>query len=164
MYGVGGAFDKRLGKVTKVNPSKPAVEDGSGHRSCYWKLNLTRVGNVASTFGYCSICKRPSEVAHPCPNSASGGVRCQGIIQGSYNWRLQSLSTSRPNPSERPVNESMGIFLARQLGAALSRLGFLEVSDDIVEAINSGLRSSSPAPRGVAPASHSVSPSTSNLD
>jgi hypothetical protein len=35
VYGVGGAFDKRLRKVTKVNPSKPAVEDSSGCHSCY---------------------------------------------------------------------------------------------------------------------------------
>jgi hypothetical protein len=40
--GIGGIFDKRLGKITKLNPSKPAVEDGSGRRSCYWLENLKR--------------------------------------------------------------------------------------------------------------------------
>ena len=73
VYGVGGAFNKRLRRVTKVNPSKPAVEDGTGHRGCYWKLNLSRVGTVNSRFGYCSLCKRPSEYDQPCPYSASGG-------------------------------------------------------------------------------------------
>jgi len=159
VYGVGGAFNKRLGRVTKVNPSKPAVEDGMGHRGCYWKLNLSRVGTIDSRFGYCSICKRPSEYDQPCPYSASGGKRCQGVIRGNYDWKLKSLVSSSTEHPKRIRSEPMSIFLAKQLGAALSRLGLSEVSDDIIEAIRSGLKDSTLAPRDSAPALRPVSPS-----
>ena len=69
--GVGGTFDKCLGKVTKVNPSKPVVEDGTGHRGSYWKLNLKKIGTIKSRFGSFYSCKTPSEDDQPCPYSAT---------------------------------------------------------------------------------------------
>jgi hypothetical protein len=142
VYGVGGAFDKRLGKVTKVNPSKPAIEDSSGRQSCYWKLNLARVGSIDSRFGYCSNCKRPSEFNIPCPHNASGNRRCLGVIRGNYNWKLESQTSSRRDLLKVVKNEPMGIFLAKQLGAALFRLGISEVTDDIIGAVKQGLKDS----------------------
>lgn len=161
VYGVGGAFHKHLGKITKVNPSKPAVEDGRGHRGCYWKENLARVGNVDSRFGFCSLCEKPSEFGKPCPRGGTGGKRCPGIIQGDLNWKLKRRSTIRTEVQQGVGIESVGVFLARQLGAALFRLGFQEVSDSIVDAVKQGLREASMVSHGSDPKLPSVLPPAS---
>jgi hypothetical protein len=162
VYGVGGSFNKRLGKVTKVNPSKPAVEDSKGQRSCYWEENLFRVGEFKSRFGYCSSCNKPSQIDKPCPFGAPGGRGCRGIVRGNLNWKLQSLGVPRREASaERGGNASMGIFLAKQLGASLARLGISDLSAEILEAVRSGMREVSITPRVSIAELPSVSPSPS---
>ena len=164
VYGVGGAFNQCLGKITKVNPSKPAVEDGTGRCSCYWRENLKRVGSVTSRFGKCSVCKRPGEFDKPCAFNGVGSKGCQGIIRGNYDWRMKSQTPSEVKTTAATGQQSMGIFLAKQLGAALFRLGFSEVTADVIDSVKHGLREASTARRGVSLDPRSVSPSASLLD
>jgi hypothetical protein len=144
--GVGGAFDKKLGRVTKVNTSKPVLEDGAGCRGCYWKANLSRVGRVDSRFGFCSLCNRPSEFAKPCPRSGTGGLHCSGVIAGDYNWKLIKNFSPRLDPPMDIAGDCMATFLAKQLGAALFRLGLVEITDEILDAVLQGFRDSASSP------------------
>jgi hypothetical protein len=148
VYGIGGIFDKRLGKITKLNPSKPAVEDGSGRRSCYWRENLKRVGSVNSRFGRCSICKRPGEFDKPCPYNGIGKHRCLGIIRGNFDWKMKIHAPAVTHATPETGQHTMGLFLAKQLGAALFRLGFSKVTNDIIDALKHGLREASTGRRG----------------
>ena len=143
VYGIGGAFDKRLGKITKINPWKPAVEDGSGSRSCYGRENLKKVGDVDSRFGRCSLCKRPGDFAKPCPYNGIGKHQCQGTIQGNLDWRMKARVPLVINAPREKGQHKMGVFLAKQLGAALFRLGFSEISEDIIDSLKLGLREAS---------------------
>jgi hypothetical protein len=164
VYGIGGAFDKRLGKVTKLNPAKPAVEDGAGRRSCYWRENLKRVGSISSIFGRCSVCKRPGEVDEPCPYNGIGKHRCQGIIRGNFDWKMKIHTPPLSNAIRETGQHTMGLFLAKQLGAALFRLGFSEVPDDIIDSLKHGLREASTERRGLALALPFVAASSSAAD
>jgi hypothetical protein len=58
----------------------------------------------------------------------------------------------------------MGVFLAKQLGAALFRLGFSEVSDDIIASLKHGLREASTDCRGLRLDPRLVSTSASAMD
>lgn len=158
IYGVGGAFDKKLGKITKINPSMPAVEDSSGRKGCYWKTNMLRVGTVSSRFGYCSSCQRPSAVGEPCQHSGTGGNRCPGIVRGNYDWKLKNQAPERSVPAEDVKGKSVGMFLAKQLGEALFLLGFKEISDDIIAEVRFGLKRSATARRGLRLEPRSSSP------
>jgi hypothetical protein len=149
IYGTSGSFVKRVGKITKVNPSKPAVEDASGRRSCYWKTNMLRIGNVESRFGYCSVCNKPSEFDEPCPHSGSRGDSCQGIIQGNFDWKLVNRDPERNDLPAEDAKKSFGMLLARQLGEALFLLGIVEISEDIIAEVRAGFRSSATARRGL---------------
>ena len=135
---------------TKVNPSRPVVEDDKGNSGCFWKLNLKKVGTKSSRFGHCSICDKPSEYAWPCPYGAPGGKRCPGVMQGKLNWRLWDLTQSAKNCPEKVVVESMSTFLTRQFGAALKRLGLSEFSEELIAPVRLGMREATSTPQGLA--------------
>ena len=135
VYGVDRPFDKRLGRIPKVNPSRPAVEDAKGNRSCFWKLKLKNVGTESSRFGYCPICGKPSEYALPCPYGAPGGKLCPGIIWGSLSWKLPDMTPPIKIWPKRVETQSIGLFLARQFGAVLKRLGFSELPEELTAAV-----------------------------
>jgi hypothetical protein len=164
--GISGSFDERVGEITKINPSKPAVEDASGRQSCHWKTNMLRVGTVDSRFGCCSVCKRPSEFDEPCPHSGTRDDRCMGIIQGNYDWKLMNQAPERSDLEEGARRKSVGMLLAKQLGEALFLLGFMEISDDIIGEVRAGLKSPAVARRGLRLDTGSPSPSAtvSNSD
>jgi hypothetical protein len=164
VYGIGGAFDKRLGKITKLNPWKPAVEDGSGRRSCYGRENLKRVGAVDSRFGRCSLCKRPGDFAKPCPYNGIGKHQCQGTIQGNFDWRMKVRAPLVMNAPREKGQHKMGVFLAKQLRAALFLLGFSEISEDIIDSLKHGLREASIERRSSRLEPLSVSSSSSSGD
>jgi hypothetical protein len=164
VYGVGGAFHERSGRVTKVNPSKPAIEDGRGRCSCYWKENLKKIGTVASRFGHCSLCEKPSEFGKPCSHGGPGGRRCTGIILGDLDWRLKSREYSGAELPRVSIEPSMGLFLAKQLGAALFRLGLSGVSDALLEAVREGFRESAEDSLQAGSSIRTVSPGPSISD
>jgi hypothetical protein len=149
VHGAGGVFNNQLGRVTEVIASKPAVEDANGRRGCHWKENLSRVGTVDSRFGFCSLCKKPSEFGRPCPHAGTRGKQCPGIVQGDFTWRLKRPSLTRTEVQQSVENESLVIFLAKQFGSTIFRLGCPEVSDSIVKAVRQGLRDSAAASKGL---------------
>jgi hypothetical protein len=149
VHGTDGAFSKRVGELTKINPSKPAVEDASGRRSNHWKTNMLRIGAVDSRFGCCSVCEKPSEFDEPCPHSGTRGDCCRGVIQGNCDWKLVNQAPKRSDLSEGDKTKSVARLLARHLGEALFLLGFMEISDDIIGEARAGLASSITARRGL---------------
>jgi hypothetical protein len=164
IYGTSGAFYKRVGKITKINPSKPAVEDSSGRRSNYWETNMLRIGTVDSRFGYCSVCRRPSEFDEPCPHSGTRGDVCMGVIQGNYNWKLMNQAPEESALSEGDRRKSVAMLLAKHLGEALFLLGIMEISDDIFVQVRSGFNGSAAARRGLRLDTRSPPPSANVSD
>ena len=149
IYGTSGSFYKRVGKITKINPSKPAVEDASGRQSNYWKSNMLRIGTVDSRFGYCSVCKRPGEFEEPCRHSGTRGNVCRGVIQGNYDWKLRNQAPEASALSEGDRRRSVVMLLAKHLGEALFLLGITEISNDIINEVRAGLIGSARARRGL---------------
>jgi len=128
VYGVGGAFFKKLGMVKKMNAVKPTIQDSKGRCSSFGVLNLKKVGRAGARFGHCSACKKPSQYALPCTHGASGGKACSGTILGNLSWKLESLSPLPDADIFRPPPESnarsTALLLASQLGATLKHMGF----------------------------------------
>ena len=147
-----------------MNSSRPAVEEEKGHRGCCWKLNLKKVGTVDAIFGYCSVCEKLSKHAWPCPYGAPGGKQCPGIIQGNLDRKRRDLTPPMVIYPERLVTGSIGTLLAKQLGAAVTRLGFSEFLEELITAVRLGMREATLAPQGLASGSWSVSPSNSLTD
>ena len=147
VYGVGGAFCKKIGLVKKVNAVKPTIQDSKGKLSSFGVLNLKKLGRFGDRFGHCSLCNKPSRYDEECSHGGPGGRGCSGTIVGNLSWKLESRAPAlqvNDSPSAECHDRATALLLAKQLGAALRHLGFTEVPEEVINAVRGGFAS---APR-----------------
>mgnify|MGYP000509157274 FL=1 len=80
---------------------------------------------------------------------------------GDLNWQLKNREYPRTELRHVNIEPSMGLFLAKQLGAALFRLGLSEVSDAVLEAVREGFSESVEDSQRAGPSVRPVSPGPS---
>ena len=141
VYGVGGAFFKKIGLVKKMNTVKPTIQDAKGKLSSFGVLNLMKLGRFGDRFGHCSVCNKPSRYDQECSHGGPGGRGCSGTIVGNLSWKLESRAPTllvNDIPSAECNDRSTALLLASQLGAALKHMGFSEVPDEVIDAVRVG--------------------------